>query len=208
MNQRSSITAVVNQDDEYYLSLPNTVVNYAAEFGIKVHQELEKLCNHYIESKKWELSDDTLTIKNFKYNFILTKVVNLLVEKGIRAVRSEMDVAYVDDMTGKKFRGKIDLLARNAANEFILIDFKTCLLNEDVIEKATYQLGMYAMTLRQMCERAGKKISIAHHYILSVKKRGLPELIEVEKPEDEELMELLRRNERREEPTEEEWWDE
>lgn len=203
----SSITAVINQDDEYYSSLPNTVINYAAEFGIKVHQELEKLCKNYIATKKWELDDDTLTIKNFKYHFILTKVVNLFVEKKLRALRSEMDVAYVDEETGKKFRGKIDLLARNDNNEFVLIDFKTCLLTDDVIDKATYQLGMYAMTLRQMCENVGKKIRIAHHYILSVKKRGLPELIEVEQPTDEELMELLRHTEQREETMEKEWWD-
>lgn len=186
MNSREyNITSLL--DTEYLDYIPSEAVNKAAKFGIKVHSELEKICNRYIEKREW-MTDEI----DVRYRFLCTKVVAILKAERIRPLRAEMQVAYVDDETGKKFRGKIDFLGRNEKNENILIDFKTCDLNEDVLKNVAYQLGMYGFILKQVAKEKRKEFIVKHYLVINVKKKGLPKVVELEVPTDDELLEFMR----------------
>lgn len=117
-----------------YTSIPERVLEKAAQRGTDVHKDIENYCLFGIESERVEL-------KNFKF---------LQRQYKFEVLENELMTYYIGDVS---YAGTIDLVL-SFENEIALADIKTTSVLDK--EYLAYQLNLYKLAYEQ---RTGNKVT-------------------------------------------------
>lgn len=152
-----------------YADVPEQVLNAKAEYGSKVHRAIE-----YLE-KGYDLPQ-----LNYLQEASLLQYKRLKSENKIQVIDQEKIVHYKDH-----YCGRLDMIAK-IGEGYCLCDIKTTAKLDK--ESLSWQLSLYALAYDfGLYERIFDKF-----YAIWLPKRGLGELVEIERKPKEELLKKIK----------------
>ena len=118
-------------------------------------------------------SEHTLALTQFKgilQSYSLPAFIQIVEENRLTVVGSELDI-MVDLPSVGKFNAKIDMLLKNAAGKYIIMDFKwtdssTKKRTKEIIDNKEMQLALYAEAVKRCSEIKGDEIEAIGYFML------------------------------------------
>ena len=173
----SGITGVLHRHlfpDEFD-GISESVLNHAAQYGTSVHKSIENFESQWINDGTQEVSDYIQIIKDYNLSH-------------------EISEYTITD--GDNYASNIDKVYRVSDDTFNLADLKTYgVMSPDKLEKAKWQLSIYAM----MFEKQNPKAKVGRLYVIHIRNKQksdgsydhISELIEVKRIPSEVCIDLL-----------------
>lgn len=173
----SGITSVLHRNlfpDEFD-GIDEEILNKAAEYGTAVHKSIEDFESQWINDGTQEVSDYIQIIKDYNLSH-------------------EISEYTITD--GDNYASNIDKVYRVSDDTFNLADLKTYgVMSPDKLEKAKWQLSVYAM----MFEKQNPKAKVGRLYVIHIRNKQksdgsydhISELIEVKRIPSEVCIDLL-----------------
>ncbi len=173
----SGITGVLHRHlfpDEFD-GISESVLNHAAQYGSSVHKSIENFESQWINDGSQEVADYIQIIKDYNLSH-------------------EISEYTITD--GENYASNIDKVYRISDDTFDLADLKTYgIMSPDKLEKAKWQLSIYAM----MFEKQNPKAKVDRLFVIHIRNKQksdgsydhISELIEVKRIPSEVCKELL-----------------
>lgn len=173
----SGITGVLHRHlfpDEFD-GISESVLNHAAQYGTSVHKSIENFESQWINDGSKEVADYIQIIKDYNLSH-------------------EISEYTITD--GENYASNIDKVYRVSDDTFNLADLKTySAMSPDKLEKAKWQLSIYAM----MFEKQNPKAKVGRLYVIHIRNKQksdgsydhISELIEVNRIPSEVCIDLL-----------------
>ena len=173
----SGITGVLHRHlfpDEFD-GISESVLNHAAQYGTSVHKSIENFESQWINDGSQEVADYIQIIKDYNLSH-------------------EISEYTITD--GENFASNIDKVYRVSDDTFNLADLKTySAMSPDKLEKAKWQLSIYAM----MFEKQNPKAKVDRLFVIHIRNKQksdgsydhIRELIEVKRIPSEVCIDLL-----------------
>lgn len=173
----SGITGVLHRHlfpDEFD-GISESVLNRAAQYGTSVHKSIENFESQWINDGSQEVADYIQIIKDYNLSH-------------------EISEYTITD--GENFASNIDKVYRVSDDTFNLADLKTySAMSPDKLEKAKWQLSIYAM----MFEKQNPKAKVDRLFVIHIRNKQksdgsydhIRELIEVKRIPSEVCIDLL-----------------
>ena len=173
----SGITSVLHRNLFPYEfdGIDEEILNKAAEYGTAVHKSIEDFESQWINDGTQEVSDYIQIIKDYNLSH-------------------EISEYTITD--GDNYASNIDKVYRVSDDTFNLADLKTYgVMSPDKLEKAKWQLSIYAM----MFEKQNPKAKVGRLFVIHIRNKQksdgsydhISELIEVKRIPSEVCKELL-----------------
>lgn len=173
----SGITGVLHRHlfpDEFD-GISESELNHAAQYGTAVHKSIEDFESQWINDGSKEVADYIQIIKDYNLSH-------------------EISEYTITD--GENYASNIDKVYRVSDDTFNLADLKTYgVMSPDKLEKAKWQLSVYAM----MFEKQNPKAKVGRLYVIHIRNKQksdgsydhISELIEVKRIPSEVCIDLL-----------------
>lgn len=173
----SGITGVLHRHlfpDEFD-GISESVLNHAAQYGTSVHKSIENFESQWINDGSQEVADYIQIIKDYNLSH-------------------EISEYTITD--GENYASNIDKVYRISDDTFDLADLKTYgIMSPDKLEKAKWQLSIYAM----MFEKQNPKAKVDRLFVIHIRNKQksdgsydhISELIEVKRIPSEVCIDLL-----------------
>lgn len=170
-----------------YKGVPNKILSAKADYGTTIHKAIEKC-----ESENIGVNLNFIEVINLqelldmKLNYIQEEsFIQYLVLKyryNIEVLEQEQMIHYEN-----KYAGRFDMIAR-INGDYCLCDIKTTSILDK--EYLSWQLSLYAFAKKEKFDKL---------YAIWLPKEDLGKLVEIERKSDEEILEMLRKYEERNE---------
>ncbi len=146
--QLSGITEMIQRQlfKDEYSCCPTSLLEQASVYGSQVHKSIQNLITDFSH-------DGSIEVEDF---------VNLTKHEGLTTVRSEYNVT--DE---SHWSSNIDVVFENSDTHFSLGDIKTCKLTPTALQRARWQLSVYAY----LFEHQNPKCKVDELIILNIRNK-------------------------------------
>lgn len=166
-----------------YSNVPKNVLNAKASYGTKVHEAIEMYEINLKTMSKEEALDTTILANELDYMQVasLKQYVKLKDENNLNVIQQEQMIHYKD-----KYAGRFDMMAY-INEDYSLCDIKTTAELDK--EYLSWQLSLYAYAYDYL----NKGNNFSKLYAIWLPKKGLGNLVEIERKSNKEIENILRK---------------